>query len=124
MTVPSTRTASAAPSIPASPSADRSRAPPALTVTAPPAPSHLFSGTVDTSQYVGQSIQVSVGLDGDGRSGAERPLQLIGRVEGEDLAVVHDRHPVAELVGFLHVVGGEEDGLSAAVQFAQDLPQG
>ena len=46
-----------------------------------------------------------------------------GRVEREDLAVVHDRHPIAELVGLLHVVGRQQDRLPLAVQLAEDLPQ-
>ena len=40
------------------------------------------------------------------------------------LPVVHDRHPVAELVRLFHVVGGEQDGLSLAVELAEQLPQG
>ena len=46
-----------------------------------------------------------------------------GRVEGEDAAVVHDRDPVAELVGLLHVVRGEEDRLALVVELAEDLPE-
>ena len=38
-------------------------------------------------------------------------------------AVVHDRHPVAELVGLLHVVRGQQDRLALVVQLAEDLPQ-
>ena len=52
--------------------------------------------------------------DPDDGVGAERPLEPGRRVEGQDPAVVHDRHPVAELVGLLHVVRGEEDRLAAA----------
>ena len=37
--------------------------------------------------------------------------------------MVDDREPVAELVGLLHVVRGEEDGLAVGVQLAEDLPQ-
>ena len=35
-------------------------------------------------------------------------LQHLGRVERDDLALVHDRDPIAEL-GLVHVVGGHED---------------
>jgi hypothetical protein len=38
--------------------------------------------------------------------------------------VVDDGHPAAELVGLLHVVGGEEDGLALAVQLLHDLVEG
>ena len=40
------------------------------------------------------------------------------------LAVVHDADAVAELVGLLHVVRGQEDRLAVGVQLAEDLPQG
>ena len=50
-------------------------------------------------------------------------LSSAGRVEGQDLAVVHDRHPVAELVGFFHVVGGQHDRLPLGVEVPQEIPQ-
>ena len=37
--------------------------------------------------------------------------------------MVDDREPVAELVGLLHVVRGEQDRLPVGVQLAEDLPQ-
>ncbi len=37
--------------------------------------------------------------------------------------MVHDRHPIAQLVGLLHVVGGEQDRLPLAVELPEDLPQ-
>lgn len=40
------------------------------------------------------------------------------------MAPVDDGHPVAELIGLFHVVGGEEDGLAFSVELAQDLPHG
>ena len=46
--------------------------------------------------------------------GADGRLEAGGRVEREQLAVVHDRDPVAELVGFLHVVRRQQDRLTAA----------
>ena len=68
--------------------------------------------------------QVAVGVDGDDRVGLDGILESGGRVEGEDLAVVHDGHPVAQLVGLFHVVGGQEDRLALAVEALEDLPQG
>ena len=50
-------------------------------------------------------------------------LSAAGRVEREQPAVVDDREPVAELVGLLHVVRGEEDRLAVAVQLAEDVPE-
>ena len=37
--------------------------------------------------------------------------------------MIHDRHPVAQVVGLLHVVGGQQDRLAVAVELAEDLPQ-
>ena len=54
--------------------------------------------------------------------GADRRLQRLGAVERDDLAVVHDRDPVAPL-GLVHVVGGHEDGdLLALLELADVGP--
>ena len=37
--------------------------------------------------------------------------------------MVHDRHPTRQLLGLLHVVGGQQDRLAGRVQLAEDLPQ-
>ena len=37
--------------------------------------------------------------------------------------MVHDRHAIAELVGLLHVVRGQQDRLAVAVQFAHQVPE-
>ena len=50
-------------------------------------------------------------------------LSSPGVPEREQAPAVDDREAVAELVGLLHVVRGEEDGLALAVQLAEDLPQ-
>ena len=42
---------------------------------------------------------------------------------GDDLAVVDDRHPVAERVGLLEVVGGEKHRRAAVAQAADVLPE-
>ena len=70
--------------------------------------------SISLCQPLGQRGAVAGGLDRDDGVGADRPLERGRRVEGEDPAVVHDRHPVAELVGLLHVVGGEQDRLAVA----------
>ena len=44
-------------------------------------------------------------------------------VEGEDLAVIHDRDAIAELLRLLHVVRGEQDRLAVAVELAEYVPQ-
>ena len=56
--------------------------------------------------------------------GADRALELGRACRGRAMpAVVDDREPVAELVGLLHVVRGEEDRLAVGVELAEDLPQ-
>src|SRR5581483_8055214 len=68
-------------------------------------------------------VAAGIGADADDRVGAEGTLEAGRRVERQDPAVVHDRHPVAELVRLLHVVGGEEDRLPGGMELGQDLPQ-
>jgi len=50
-------------------------------------------------------------------------LSSAGCVESEDVPVVHDGDPVAELVGFFHVVGREQDRLAGGVELTQDVPE-
>src|SRR5437867_7797262 len=49
-----------------------------------------------------------------------RRLQLQGRIERLELAVIHDGNPIAEPVGFVHVVCSEQD---REVAPGFDLPQ-
>ena len=53
---------------------------------------------------------------------ADRLLELRRRVERQDLAVIHDRHAVTKLVGFFHVVRGEQDRLAGVVQLPEQVP--
>jgi hypothetical protein len=54
--------------------------------------------------------------------GADLRLERLGRVESDDLALVHDRDPVAEL-GLVHVVRGHEDrDLLALLQLGDVAP--
>ena len=48
-------------------------------------------------------------LEAEDRLALDALLELVGRAEGEDPAVVDDRDPVAQLVGLGHVVGRQED---------------
>jgi hypothetical protein len=43
--------------------------------------------------------------------------------ERDDLAVVHDRDAVAEALGFVHVVGGEERGSALPLKVASYIPE-
>src|SRR6266851_1986098 len=54
----------------------------------------------------------------------EQPLdQGIGGLHGQDLSVVHDRHPVAQRFGLIHVVRGEHDGPTFRPNRFRQLPQ-
>ena len=64
---------------------------------------------------------VVLGLDPD-PVGADLRLQRRGRVQRDDLALVHDRDPIAEL-GLVHVVRGHEDrDLLALLELADVAP--
>src|SRR5207253_3302291 len=55
---------------------------------------------------------------------AERGAKPLRCVEGDDLAGMHDRHPVAELFSLVEVVGGEEDRqLAVAAEVRDDVEQ-
>ena len=53
---------------------------------------------------------------------AQRRDQLPGRAEGDRLAVVHDRHAVAQPRGFFHVVGRQQHGAPARLERLDDAP--
>ena len=56
-------------------------------------------------------------LDADGRD------QLAWSSLRDDLAVIHDGHTVAEALGFLHVVRGQQDGAAGQFEFFDQIPQ-
>ena len=62
-------------------------------------------------------------LDGDAGGRVEPADQRGRRAELQDLAVVHDGHPVAEHLGLVHVVGGQHDRAPGVVDAAQQVPQ-
>ena len=46
-----------------------------------------------------------------------------GRLVGDHLAVIDDRDPVAELLGFLEIMGGQDDGHALPVELADITPR-
>ena len=49
--------------------------------------------------------------------------QLARRALGDDLRLVHDDQPVAQLLGLVHVVGGEHQRHAALLEPEQPVPQ-
>ena len=49
-------------------------------------------------------------------------LELVGRAAGDDPAVVDDGDRIGQFVGFLEVLGGEQQGRSLADEAADDVP--
>ena len=49
--------------------------------------------------------------------------ELLRCAEGDDLAVVHDGDAVAEALGFVHVVGGEDDGSAGLFELVDEIPE-
>src|SRR5690606_36050852 len=54
---------------------------------------------------------------------AQARLELGGRALGDDPPVVDHRDAVGEAVGFLQVLGGEQQGRALGHQFGDDVPQ-
>jgi hypothetical protein len=48
---------------------------------------------------------------------------VIRRAFGDDLAVVHHHQPVAQLLGLVHVVGGQHQGHALVLEPVQPVPQ-
>src|ERR1043165_6929859 len=79
-----------------------------------------FAGEVD--KYVFQCGGGNFGV-GHEAFGQQLLDELIGRVEGDDLSIVHDGHAVAEEGGFLHVVGGEDHDGAPGFDLGDQFPQ-
>src|SRR6266508_4254842 len=62
-------------------------------------------------------------LDGDAGRRVEPAYQRRGWIKLQDLAVVHDGHPVAECLGLVQVVDGQHHGAALVVDVAQQIPQ-
>ncbi len=49
--------------------------------------------------------------------------QLLGGIDGDDFALVHDGHPVAEQFGLVHVVSGHDDGHALVTDVLGQFPE-
>ena len=94
-----------------------------LHATRPHVRTSCTPGTLARTRDGRAVVEVAVGGDRDDGVGADLLLELGRRVEGQDLAVVDDRDPLAELVGLLHVVRGQQDGLAVGVELLDELVQ-
>jgi hypothetical protein len=72
---------------------------------------------------LGQPGGVAGGLHGHDGVGADTALEIGGRVQRQDLPVVHDGDAVTEFVGLFHVVGRQQDGLAFRVEAPEEFPQ-
>src|ERR1035437_1039701 len=75
-------------------------------------------------EEAGQAVEVSIRADHHDGVGSHRSLQIVWRIQDEDPAVVHDPDAVAQLIRFVHVVGGQEDGFTVVMELPEYLPQG
>ena len=55
--------------------------------------------------------------------GADGIDQLARGSESDDFAVIHDGHAVAESLGFIHVMGGEQDGAAGELELLDEFPE-
>ena len=67
----------------------------------------LHPGELLDDRRQGAGVSVDAGDDDVGADGA---LEILGASFGDDPTLVDDADPAAQLVGFLEVLGGEEDG--------------
>ena len=67
--------------------------------------------------------QVGVLADEPHPPGGYRRFQRRPRAVGHHPAVVDDHDPVSDLVGFMQVVGGEQDGPAFLAELADHLPE-
>ncbi len=75
--------------------------------------------------------QASEGLAGQGRAGRKFDARIragvdqqpLGGVQGDDSRVVHDGHAVAEDLGFVHVMRGEDDRFALALDQPHQIPE-
>src|SRR5262249_22053578 len=49
-------------------------------------------------------------------------LEVVGGALADNHAIVDDGQAIAELIGFIHVVSGQEDGHAASAQAANLIP--
>jgi hypothetical protein len=55
---------------------------------------------------------------------ASQAVNQVGRrAFGNDLAVIDDRQPVAKALGFVHVMCGEKNSATVALEAADDVPK-
>ena len=77
---------------------------------------HGSSGRSPSDQSAGSEKRISAGR-------RSRPPSSSGRPIGDDLAGVHDRDPVGEVLRLVHVVGGQEHRLAELAQRADRRPR-
>ena len=85
-------------------------------LVAKPALAKQLIGVVPQSNTLDRAMTVFENLEFHGRYFGMSAKQARGLAS-------YDSHTVAELVGLLHVVGGQQDRLAVVVEVAEGLPQ-
>ena len=70
-----------------------------------------------------KAVAVKADLEADDLLSANGLLQRGRRIQRDDLAVIDDRHAVAELVGLLHVVRRQKDRAALRAKIANAVAQ-
>src|SRR5208283_1325212 len=81
------------------------------------------SPSVQAVVFVSVVIGAVIYLELDHVMAAEAVDQVGGSAFGDDHAVIDDGQAIAEAFGFVHVMGGEQDGAAFFLEGADDVPE-
>src|SRR5262245_52591294 len=82
-----------------------------------------FADAWNRLQRGGESLGQAVEFDAKQVTAGDRRLQLLGSSLRDDFAMVDDGEALAEGVGFVHVMGRQDDRFALAVVAADDFPE-
>ena len=87
----------------------------------------IFADRLDAGQtapgFQRRTVRISTYGKLDNVMSTETLDQVGRRALGNNLAVVYDRQPIAQTLGFVHVVSSEQDRPPVALERANDIPQ-
>ena len=82
-----------------------------------------FDAGQRSPQFRSLTVRVAADFELDYVMAAEAVDQIGRSAFGDDLAVIDDGKAVAEALGFVHVVRGEQDGATFLLEGADDVPE-